>query len=167
MRVLEVGPGNGTYSVAAAQVIGPQGKLVTIDIEPKMIARVDQKIATQGLTNIETRVADVYDLPFDDASFDLIYMITVINEIPDIPQALSEFHRVLKPSGKLVFSELFMDPDYPLARTLAQKTQTAHFSLKTHIGNFFYYTLIFEKKVTSDQVTSYPITRPPNPMEPS
>jgi len=37
MRVLEIGPGNGTYSLAAAQLIGPHGKLETIDIEPKMI----------------------------------------------------------------------------------------------------------------------------------
>jgi len=91
-------------------------------------------------------VANVYDLPFDDQSFDLIYMITVINEIPEIPQALSEFHRVLNPAGTLVFSELLMDPDYPLAGTLIKKNQAAGFSLKERIGNFFYYTLIFEKR---------------------
>ena len=102
MRVLEIGPGNGTYSLAAAQLIGPHGELVTIDIEPKMIERVQRKIKVEGITNIETHVADVYDLPFDDHSFDLIYMIAVINEIPNIPQALSEFHRVLNPNGRLV-----------------------------------------------------------------
>ena len=57
MKVLEVGPGSGTYTLAAAKRIGPQGKLFTIDIEPRMIARVDQKIAAEGLTNTETRVA--------------------------------------------------------------------------------------------------------------
>jgi ubiquinone/menaquinone biosynthesis C-methylase UbiE len=145
MRVLEVGPGNGTYTLGAARQIGSEGELVTVDIEPKMIERVERRIAGEGITNIKARVADVYDLPFGEGSFDLIYMIAVINEIPDIPQALSEFHRVLKPSGKLVFSELFMDPDYPLAGTLKQKAQAAHFRLKEHIGNFFYYTLIFEK----------------------
>ena len=145
MRVLEVGPGNGTYTVAAAQVLGPQGELVTIDIEPKMIDCVNQKIAAKGLTNIDARVANVYDLPFDDQSFDMIYMITVINEIPDIPGALSEFYRVLKPPGKLVFSELFMDPDYPLSKTLINKAQVGGFLLEAYIGNFFYYTLIFQK----------------------
>jgi ubiquinone/menaquinone biosynthesis C-methylase UbiE len=146
MRVLEVGPGNGTYTLAAAQRIGSKGKLVTIDIESKMIERVKQKIAVEGLNNIEARVANVYDLPFDDQSFDLIYMIAVINEIPDIPRALAEFHRVLKPSGKLVFSELFMDPDYPRATTLTHKVQAANFILNQQIGNFFYYTLIFERR---------------------
>lgn len=155
MRVLEIGPGNGTYSLAAAQLIGNQGQLVTIDIEPKMIERVLQKIEAEGISNIEARVADVYDLPFADQSFDLIYMITVINEIPNIPQALSEFHRVLKNTGNLVFSELFMDPDYPLAGTLIKKAQSANFRLKEQIGNFFYYTLIFDKgkQIFYDRVT--------------
>ena len=146
MRVLEVGPGNGTYTLGAAHVIGPEGELVTIDIEPKMIDRVHQRIEAEGIANIEARVANVYDLPFGDQSFDLIYMIAVINEIPDIPRALAEFHRVLKPAGTLVFSELFMDPDYPRAATLTQKVQAADFRLKEQIGNFFYYTLIFEKR---------------------
>ena len=113
MRVLEVGPGNGTYTVAAAQVLGPQGELVTIDIEPKMIDRVNQKIAAKGLTNIDARVANVYDLPFDDQSFDMIYMITVINEIPDIPGALLEFHRVLKP-GAVAYIGRGFARDFPV-----------------------------------------------------
>jgi ubiquinone/menaquinone biosynthesis C-methylase UbiE len=146
MRVLEVGPGNGAYTQGAAHQIGPEGELVTIDIEPKMIERVKQRIVAEGLTNIDARVANVYELPFDDQSFDVIYMIAVINEIPDIPRALAEFHRVLKPTGTLVFSELFMDPDYPLAGTLMQKVQAANFHLKEQLGNFFYYTLIFEKR---------------------
>lgn len=146
MRVLEVGPGNGTYTLAAAQQVVPKGELVTIDIEPKMIERVRNKIEAKNITNIDARVADVYDLPFENSSFDLIYMIAVINEIPDIPKALVEFHRVLKPSGSLVFSEIILDPDYPLAATLTRKVQSANFRLKEKIGNFFYYTLIFEKR---------------------
>ena len=145
MRVLEVGPGNGTYTLAAARRLGPDGELVTVDIAPRMIERVQRRIEAEGVTNIDARVADAYDLPFEDGSFDLVYMITVINEIPDIPRALAEFHRVLKPIGTLVFSELIMDPDYPRAATLTRKVQAMNFRLKEMIGNFFYYTLIFEK----------------------
>jgi len=145
MTVLEVGPGSGTYTMGAAQRVGEQGKLVTIDIEPKMIDRVRAKVEAEGLDNIEARVADVYDLPFDDGIFDVVYMIAVIGEIPDPNQAMSEFFRVLKPSGTLVFSELLMDPDYPLAQTLIHKASLAGFRLKQRLGNFFYYTLIFEK----------------------
>jgi len=146
MRILEVGPGNGTYTLGSARQVGPKGEIVAIDIEPKMIDRVQHRIEAEGITNITARVADVYDLPFEDGSFDLVYMITVINEIPNIPAALAEFQRVLKPSGKLVFSELLLDPDYPLAGTLTRKVQALGFRLVEKIGNFFYYTLRFEKE---------------------
>lgn len=145
MRVLEIGPGNGTYTIAAANRVGPNGAVVAIDIEPKMIDRVQKRIEAEGIKNTHARVADVYDLPFEDASFDLSYMITVINEIPDIPRALVEIWRVLRPGGSLVFSELLLDPDYPLAKKLIQKVENAGFQLKNRIGNFFYYTLIFSK----------------------
>lgn len=146
MRVLEVGPGTGTYTFGSADLLGKDGKLITVDIEPKIIERLKERIMAEGIKNVEARVADVYELPLDDSSFDLIYMIAVINEIPDITRALREFHRVLKPNGRLVFSELFSDPDYPLAGKLVQKVQAQKFSLVKKVGNFFYYTLFFEKK---------------------
>jgi ubiquinone/menaquinone biosynthesis C-methylase UbiE len=145
MTVLEVGPGSGTYTMGAAQRVSPEGKLVTIDIEPKVIARVLRKAQREGVENVEARVADVYDLPFDDGTFDAVYMIAVIGEIPDPVRAMKEFYRVLLPSGKLVFSELLMDPDYPLAGTLIRMAGAAGFQLRAKIGNFFYYTLVFER----------------------
>jgi ubiquinone/menaquinone biosynthesis C-methylase UbiE len=145
MRVLEVGPGNGTYSLGAARRIGETGELVTIDIEPKMIERVRRKVQAEGVANIDARVADVYNLPFKDGAFDLVYMIAVIGEIPDPLKAMREFKRVLKPEGTLVFSEVLLDPDYPLAGSLIHKASAAGFRLQRKIGNFFYYTLIFQK----------------------
>lgn len=145
MTVLDVGPGNGRYTMSAARRVGEDGKVIAIDIEPKMIERVRARAAKEGVTNIEARLADVYDLPFEDATFDLIYMIAVISEIPEPIRAMRECHRVLKPDGSLVFSELFFDPDYPLARTLIRWAEKASFRMKQKVGNFFYYTLIFEK----------------------
>ena len=145
MTVLEVGPGSGTYTLGAAQRVGAQGKLVTVDIEPKMIERVRRRAEAEGLENIEVRVADVYDLPFEDGRFDVVYMIAVIGEIPEPRRAMQEFHRVLSPSGTLVFSELLLDPDYPLASTLVRMAASAGFQPRTKIGGFFYYTLICEK----------------------
>lgn len=145
MTVLEVGPGNGTYTVATARRVGDKGKVVTIDTEPKMIERVTCRAQAEGIENIEARVADVYDLPFEDGYFDAIYMIAVIGEISAAEKAMREFYRVLRPSGTLAFSELLNDPDYPLAGTLIRKASSAAFRLKEKVGNFFYYTLILEK----------------------
>lgn len=146
MTVLDVGPGNGRYTIGAARRVGDTGKVFAVDIEPKMIERVEARAAMEGVTNIEARVANVYNLPFEDETFDLIYMITVISEIPEPIRAIHEFCRVLKPNGSLVFSELLNDPDYPLARTLIRWGESTGFQVKEKIGHFFYYTLIFEKK---------------------
>ena len=145
MTVLEVGPGNGAYTMGAARRVGAQGRLVTVDIEPKMIKRARRRAEAEGLENIEAREANVYDLPFEDGTFDVVYMIAVIGEIPEPQRAIQEFHRVLSPSGTLAFSELVLDPDYPLANTLVRLAASAGFRQRTKIGGFFHYTLIFEK----------------------
>ena len=145
MKVLEVGPGNGTYTMATARRVGESGIVITIDIEPKMIERVKDRAQMEGMKNMEARVADVFDLPFEDGYFDAIYMIAVIGEIPTPERAMREFHRVLSPQGTLAFSELLLDPDYPLAVSIERMANSVGFHLKEKIGNFFYYTLIFEK----------------------
>jgi ubiquinone/menaquinone biosynthesis C-methylase UbiE len=145
MTVLDVGPGNGRYTVEAARAVGPAGKVVAVDIEPKMIERVRRRARAEGITNLEAKTATVYDLPFRDATFDAVTMIAVISEIPDPQRALTEFNRVLKPAGTLAFSELITDPDYPLARTLIRMAGTAGFRLRRRLGTFFAYTLVFQK----------------------
>jgi ubiquinone/menaquinone biosynthesis C-methylase UbiE len=145
MTVLEIGPGTGTYTVAAARRVGEKGRVVAIDIEPKMVYRVRKKMGKEGVTNIEGQVADACDLPFKNAMFDAIYMITVVGEIPSPETALREFHRVLSPTGTVAFSEFFPDPDYPRASTLVRWATRAGFKLRKKLGNFFCYTLIFEK----------------------
>jgi ubiquinone/menaquinone biosynthesis C-methylase UbiE len=132
--------------VATARHVGPAGKVISIDIEPKMIARLQARIEAEGIANLEGRLADVYAMPFDDASFDAAYMITVIGEIPEPERALREIHRVLAPHGVLALSEMFMDPDYPVARTSIRRARSTGFQLKQVSGNFFAYSLVFEKR---------------------
>jgi ubiquinone/menaquinone biosynthesis C-methylase UbiE len=145
MTVLEIGPGTGSYTVAVARRVGEKGRVVAIDIEPKMVARVRKKMEKAGVTNIDGQVADACALPFKDRTFDAIYMITVVGEIPSPETALREFNRVLSPTGTVAFSEFFPDPDYPRASTLVRWATGAGLKLRKKIGNFFYYTLIFEK----------------------
>ena len=149
MTVLEVGPGNGTYTLATARRIGDAGKLISIDIEPKMVEHLERRARAEGIANVEARVADVFELPFEDGMFDAVYMIAVIGEIPTPERAMREFHRVLSASGTLAFSELLMDPDFPLPRTLERLAASAGFRLKEKIGNWFHYSVIFEKDTKS------------------
>jgi len=110
-----------------------------------MIERVEQRAISEGINNIEARVADVFDLPFDTEYFDVVYMIAVIGEIPSPKLAMKEFSRVLKSSGLLAFSEILFDPDYPRAGTLIRLTSSAGFRIRRKIGNLLSYTLVFEK----------------------
>lgn len=146
MTALEVGPGNGRYTVAAARHVGPEGRVVAVDIEPRMIERVTRRAAAEGVTNVEARVADVYDLPFEEGAFDAAYMTAVMGEIPQPERALAELYRVLRPGGTVALSELLLDPDYPLPRTLRRWAEPAGFRVKEKVGNPFYYTLILEKR---------------------
>jgi ubiquinone/menaquinone biosynthesis C-methylase UbiE len=138
--------------MATATQVGKRGKVITVDIEPKMIQRVETRVQREGVRNIEARVADVFELPFDPGYFDLVYMIAVIGEIPTPERALKEFHRVLSPTGILAFSEILMDPDYPRAQWLISLAASAGFRLKNKIGGFFSYTITFEKD-QEDNVT--------------
>jgi ubiquinone/menaquinone biosynthesis C-methylase UbiE len=111
-----------------------------------MIEHVRQRAQAEGITNLETKVTDVYNFSFEDGKFDAIYMITVIGEIPESERAMREFYRVLSPSGTLAFSEFLIDPDYPLVQTLVLKAGRAKFRLKKKLGSFISYTLVFEKQ---------------------
>ena len=146
-RVLELGPGPGAFTVEAARRIEPGGTLVAVDIQPKMVAAVEQKVREAGLTNAETHVASAYELPLEDKSVDRAFLVTVLPEIPDRQRTLAELRRVLKPDGVLSITEEFMDPDYPLARTTIRWAEKAGFELAERHGNWWVYTLNFRRTV--------------------
>jgi SAM-dependent methyltransferase len=148
MRVLELGCGPGAYTTFVARAVGPKGKVYALDIQPRMLAQLENKLSrpeNQDITNIELIQASAYELPFADESFDLVYMITVLPEIPDPHKALLESKRVLKPGGILAVTEFFPDPDYPLKRTTVNEATGVGFVEDKVLGNFWNYTARFIK----------------------
>ena len=143
--VLEVGPGPGAFTVDAARRTGPQGTLFAVDIQPEMIAKLEQRLRDADVHNVETRVASAYELPIDDATVDRAFLVTVLPEIPDPVRALAEVHRTLKPGGRLSVTEEFSDPDYPLQSTTRRWAEAAGFRLVERHGSFWVYTLNFSK----------------------
>jgi SAM-dependent methyltransferase len=143
--VLELGPGPGAFTVDAARRLGPQGKLIAIDIQPKMIALVEERVREDALANVEARVASAYDLPVADESVDRAFLVTVLPEIPDQMRALQELHRVLKPGGLLSITEEFYDPDYRFAFETIRRVEAAGFRLDQRFGNLWVYTVNFRK----------------------
>ncbi len=144
-RVLELGPGPGTFTVGAARRVGAEGRLVAVDIQPEMIAQVDRRVQEAGLTNVETHVANAYALPVEDGSVDRAFLITVLPEIPDRGRALAELHRVLRPGGVLSITEEFYDPDYLFLPETIRLVEAAGFRLEERFGNWVVYTANFRR----------------------
>ena len=93
MTVLDLGCGSGAFTTFMARKVGEEGKVYAVDIQPAMLQQLERKLAkieNQDIRNIELKLASAYDLPFEDESLDLVYMITVLQEIPDKGRALRE-----------------------------------------------------------------------------
>ncbi len=144
MFILEVGPGKGTYTFEVAKRV-PDGKVIAIDIQESVIKKLKKKCEELGITNIEPKIMDVYNLNFDNEVFDRVFLISCLPEIPDPIRALEELNLVLKPNGLLCLVETFSDPDYPLPRTEIRWVNDAGLKLDSRHGNWFLYYLIFSK----------------------
>ncbi len=144
-RVLELGTGPGVFTLEAARRTRPTGKLICVDIQPRMIAMVEARVLEAGLKNVETYVASAYELPLEDQSVDRAYLITVLSEISDQDRALRELHRVLKPGGILSVTEEFPDPDYPFPGETRRRLQAVGLRLQSRFGSFWRYTLNFRR----------------------
>src|SRR5207247_4263657 len=81
-RVLDLGPGTGYYALDVAQWISPGGTLAIFDIQQEMLDHTMRRAAERGVENVEPTQGDARDLPYDDASLDAAYLITVLGEIP-------------------------------------------------------------------------------------
>ena len=101
-RLLEVGPGTGYYALPVAGWLAPGGTLEILDVQREMLDHTLRRAAEQGRDGIVATQADARSMPYDDASFDAAYLVTVLGEIPDQDAALRELQRVVRPGGRVV-----------------------------------------------------------------
>jgi ubiquinone/menaquinone biosynthesis C-methylase UbiE len=133
-RVLEVGPGTGYYTLTVAERLGPEGRLDVFDLQQEMLDHTMRRAGERGLANITPTRGDATQLPYDDATCDAAYLVTVLGEIPDQAAALAELRRVLKPGGRLVVGELFGDPHMVTAGALRERTEAAGLRFERQVG---------------------------------
>jgi len=144
-RVLEVGPGPGRLLIPAARRVLPGGDVVGLDIQPGMIARLEERAEQAGIANLKAVLGDATLPQFPPQSYDIIYLCTVLGEIPDREAALRQCYDALKPGGVLSITEIFPDPHFQARRTVQKLADTTGFQLKDIQGSWYFYTVRFVK----------------------
>jgi ubiquinone/menaquinone biosynthesis C-methylase UbiE len=105
-QVLDAPCGDGFFSALLAARLGPIGTLVGVDICPALLRRANRRCARQyirGTTHFQR--ADIYNLPFAEGTFDLVFCAHSLISLPDPIGALTALRRVVRPGGRLLVLE--------------------------------------------------------------
>ena len=104
--VLDLGCGAGTDLMIAAQMTGPQGRVVGVDMTQAMLGRARASARELGFENVELHESLIESLPLDIASVDVVISNGVIDLVPDKDAVFDEIDRVLRPGGRLQIADV-------------------------------------------------------------
>lgn len=104
MRLLDCGHGPGSITIGLALAVAP-GETVGIDILPENVQLATSNAAAAGSTNLNFLRGDIFDLPFEDASFDAVFIHAVLQHLHDPAAAVAEAYRVLAPGGLIAIGD--------------------------------------------------------------
>lgn len=99
-RILDVGCGPGFYCAEVLEEVGADGGVVGLDMSPQMLVLAERRCA--NYENVEFREAEATALPVEDAAFDGALCVQVLEYVRDVPAALAELHRAVRPGGRIV-----------------------------------------------------------------
>ena len=96
----DVGAGIGFFTIPAAHLVGPRGRVYALDLATPMLDDLRERVAEAGVDNVVVLHSSEDRLPLPDASVDLAFIACVLHEL-DGPGTLRECRRILRPSGRL------------------------------------------------------------------
>jgi len=123
--VLDLGSGAGFDCFLAATKVGPNGKVIGVDMTPEMVEKATENAKKNKVENVEFRIGDIESLPLKDNSVDVVISNCVINLSTDKTRVFQEIYRVLKPGGRIAIS------DIALLKKLPKKIQQ---SIEAYVG---------------------------------
>src|SRR5438105_5885679 len=105
-RVVDLGSGGGFDCFVAAEQVGPEGRVVGVDMTDEMLERSRAAAKVMGLGNVEFRNGIIEELPVEDGWADVVISNGVINLCADKRRVFNEIRRVLRPGGWLQFADI-------------------------------------------------------------
>lgn len=156
-RILEIGPGVGRHTLSVASRVQPTGRVDAVDLQPEMLRYLERRAQRHGVENIVGRCADATALPYPPATFDAVFLVTVLSEIHDPSGALGEFSRVLKPNGRLVVGEMMPDPRFLTSKSVQCRAAQWGLELEHRFGPRLAYLARFR---TRDYMHAARLRRP-------
>ena len=112
-HIVDVGSGAGIDSLIAGKMVGPEGRVVGVDMTPAMLNKARQAGQEAGLDQVEFRQGFAESLPVLDEWADVVISNGVLNLMPDKSVALAEMARVLRPGGRLQLADILVERPVP------------------------------------------------------
>jgi len=103
-RVLDVCCGSGASALPAAEAVGPDGRVLGVDLAGELLGLARKKSTARGLRNVEFRSGDMLDLGLPAASFDAVVCVFGVFFVPDVPAAVRALWHCVRPGGRLAIT---------------------------------------------------------------
>lgn len=111
--VLDLGSGGGIDCFLAARQVGPEGRVIGLDMTPDMIKLARRNAKRLGAANVDFRYGEMEEMPLPDNSVDVVISNCVINLSPDKDAVFAEVMRVLRPGGRMSVSDIVLNGELP------------------------------------------------------
>jgi arsenite methyltransferase len=111
--VLDLGSGAGNDAFIARHEVGPEGRVIGVDMTPEMIDKARTNAAKLGYDNVEFRLGEIEQMPVEAGIIDVVISNCVLNLVPDKAAAFAEMFRVLRPGGRFCVSDIVATGQLP------------------------------------------------------